>query len=237
MCLAVGSLLVGCARQRARDTTAADPVVPAARQPAAAAPKAGSAAEKAANDAMQRGDVESAIGIYSRILRSDPSNGRVTYYLGYAYGQIGEHEQEIEYYKQAIDLGYRTDQVYYNLGEVYLETERLEEAFSAFTAGLTANPDSADNHFGLGRAFQFRDQFFEAERELLRAVALQPRDPVFRENLAMLYEQTGQPEKAVEQLEIILDIDPEYPGVREYLDHLGSRRQPREKGPSGVGGD
>jgi predicted TPR repeat methyltransferase len=53
----------------------------------------------------------------------------------------------------------------------------------------------------------------------------------------MLYEQSGELDKAVEQLEIILEIDPEYPGIREYLDHLAKRRKPLKGSPAGVGGD
>ena len=40
-----------------------------------------------------------------------------------------------------------------------------------------------------------------------------------------------------EQMEMILETDPEYPGAREYLEHLSKGEQPREERPTGVGGD
>ena len=235
--LAVGTLLSGCAQQRVREPAATEQLVPAARQSGIVAPKAGSPEEQAAAEAVERGDFESAVRIYSEIRDREPANGRVTYLLGFVYGQLGQRDLEVVLYEQAIGLGYANADVFYNLGIAYFETDRLDEAIVAFKNGLAEDSASADNRFGLGWVYQYQNRFPEAERELLRAVALEPGEPFFREKLAMLYEQTGELDKAAEQMEMILETDPEYPGAREYLEHLSNREQPREERPTGVGGD
>ena len=235
--LAVGTWLTGCAQRQVSEPTAPEQMVPAAGQSDIIAPKAGSREEQAAAAAVERGDFESAVRIYSDIRDRQPANGRVTYLLGYVYGQLGQRDLEVVLYEQAIGLGYANADVYYNLGIAYFETDRLEEAIAAFMNGLAENPASADNRFGLGWVYHYQNRFSEAERELLRAVALEPGEPFFREKLALLYEQTGDLDKAAEQMEMILEIDPAYPGAREYLEHLGNREQPREESPTGVGGD
>ena len=104
--LAVGTLLSGCAQQRVREPVTTEHLVPAARQSDIVAPKAGSREEQAAAEAVERGEFESAGRIYSEIRDRQPANGRVTYLLGFVYGQLGQRELEVVLYEQAIGLGY-----------------------------------------------------------------------------------------------------------------------------------
>ena len=233
----MAGFVIGCAPQQVREPVATEQLAPAARQPGVDSPKAASREERAAAAAVGQGDFETAVRIYSSIRDKEPTNGRVTYLLGYVYGQLGERDLEIVLYEQAVRLGYVNEDVYYNLGIAYFETDRLDEAIAAFQSGLTENPESADNRFGLGWVYHYQRRYLEAERELRRAVALEPGEPFFREKLAMLYEETGDLERAAEQMEKIIEIDPQYPGAREYLEHLSKGQPPRGGGPAGVGGD
>ena len=236
-CLVAAVVLTGCAQPQVRENANEGQLLTAPRQKGVLTPAAGSREEKAAAEAAERGDFETAAAIYSRIRDREPANGRVTYLLGYVYGQLGERDLEIVLYEQAVGLGYANADVYYNLGIAYFEVDRFDEAIAAFQKGLTDGPESADNRFGLGRVYQYQSRFADAERELLRAVELEPQEPFFREKLALLYEQTGDIDKAAKQLEIILEIDPEYPGVQEYLEHLSKDLPPGGDRPTGVGGD
>ena len=185
---------------------------------------------------MQRGDFETGIHLYQRVLEEDPANARAMYHLGFAYGQLGDHDLEISYYESAIELKYRTAQIYYNLGEAYLELDRVEDAIHVFKQGVKKNPGSADNYFGLGRSYQKRLEYIPAEKELLKAVHLAPEDIVFREYLGLFYEETGQLQKAAEQDRIILEIDPEYEGARERLEHVVKKQEAGEESSRGMGG-
>ena len=192
--------------------------------------------EQKAYDAIQRGDVTAGIRMYERILEEDPANGRLLYHLGYAYGLTGDYHREIEYYLRAIDNNYRSVQLFYNLGEAYLGIDQVEDAVQSFEAGLDADTDSADNHFGLGRAYQINGQLAAAEAQLLEAVRLAPGDIIFKEHLGLLYEQMGQPRKAMHQYQAILEIAPESEEVRDRLEAINKGLPMSEEGAGGIGG-
>lgn len=192
--------------------------------------------DKRAEAAMVRGDFQKGILLYERLIKKDPSNALAWYHLGYAYGQVGDHYREISFYKKAIELKYRTEQIYYNLGEAYLEIDQVEEAIQAFKRGVKTNPGNADNYFGLGRSYQRRLEYAPAEKEILKAVRLAPQDIVFREYLGSFYEETGQLQKAAEQYRIILEIDPDYEGALERLDHVVEKQRSVEESKRGMGG-
>jgi tetratricopeptide (TPR) repeat protein len=192
--------------------------------------------EQQASEAVKRGDVDTAIRLYEKILEEDPTNGRIMYYLGYAYGLMGDHHSEIKYYRRAIDHNFRSAQMYYNLGEAYLGVDQVEDAVRSFEAGLGEDTDSADNHFGLGRAYHIHGRFADAEEQLIEAIRLAPEDILFKEYLGLLYEQMEQPRKAIRQYQAILEIAPESKDVRDRLEALNKTLPPSEEAAGGIGG-
>jgi tetratricopeptide (TPR) repeat protein len=189
-----------------------------------------------AYQAMASGDYETGIRLYEQIIENDPANGTAMYHLGYGYGKIGELYQEISYYEKAIALGYQTDQIYRNLGMVYLWTDQVEEGFRAFKKALSIKPNSADNHFAMGLAHQRGGNYEMAEKEFLRAIRIEPRVIEFRETLALFYQERGDSHKAAEQFEQILEIDPNHEGAREFLNQIVKKEALEKKGLPGIGG-
>ena len=126
--------------------------------------------------------------------------------------------------------------MYYNLGEAYLGLDQVEDAIRSFEAGLDEDTESADNHFGLGRAYHIRGRLADAEEQLIEAIRLAPEDIFFKEHLGLLYEQTGQPRKAICQYQAILEIAPESEEVRDRLEALNKALSVSEDAGSGMGG-
>jgi tetratricopeptide (TPR) repeat protein len=186
--------------------------------------------------AMTRGDYKTGIRLYERIIAMDPDNAVALYHLGYAYGQMGDRNREVLLYEKAILLGYASDQIFHNLGEAYLGLSQIEKSIEAFKQGLALNSKSADNHFGLAKAFQERLNFDQAEQELLATVRLEPEVIEFREFLGLFYLERGQPHKAAEQFEHILEINPDHEGAREFLKHIIEEDASKKKALPGVGG-
>ena len=101
--------------------------------------------------------------------------------------------------------------------------DQAMQAIQSFENGLALNPDNADNHFGLGMAYNSTFEYDKAEREILKAIELEPEALEFREYLGRLCENVGQLEKAAAQYRNILEISPDYPGARDYLDYIEKR--------------
>ncbi|ETR68377.1 MAG: hypothetical protein OMM_10594 [Candidatus Magnetoglobus multicellularis str. Araruama] len=64
------------------------------------------ACDTQADQAMMRRDYEAGIKLHQRFLEKEPDNGLALYHLGYAYGNVENHENEVYYYERAINLGF-----------------------------------------------------------------------------------------------------------------------------------
>ena len=223
VCLVLGLLAAGCTQ-------------PVVQRPITEVPQAiENTTEQRAYAAMESGAYLAGIRLYEQVLRKDPGNAKALYMLGYAYGQLGEIESEIAYYRAAVQAGYRTEQIFHNLGKACLAVNRPEEAIAAFDSGLSFNPLSADNHFGLGMAYQKKSEDDAARKEFVTAIRIAPDVLEFREYLGLFYEETGHLDQAAEQFRKILERDPQYEGAREHLEHLVRQKNLKE-GRTGTGG-
>jgi tetratricopeptide (TPR) repeat protein len=79
-----------------------------------------------ADEAMKRNDYAAGISLHERFLEKDPENALALYHLGYAYGQIGEHQREVSHYEKAISFGYKRDLIFFNLGMAYGDPRHVE---------------------------------------------------------------------------------------------------------------
>ncbi len=163
-----------------------------------------------ADQAMVAGDYAASIELHKRVLKLQPNDPLNLYHLGFAYGQTGDVANEILFYRQAIDAGMTAnDELYFNLGMAYGERQQLQEALAAFERGMAVDPQSAENHFGAGLAYEALEQFSAAESLFLSAARLDPRHIESRLHLARLYIKLGDKEKADNQLNQVLEIDPQ----------------------------
>jgi tetratricopeptide (TPR) repeat protein len=176
--------------------------------------------DREADEAVKRHDYEEAIRLHQKILETEPDNALALYHLGYAYGQTGDHEREVLFYKRAAVLGFTEGNIFFNLGMAYGELNRIDEAIESFKKALTLDPDSADNHFGLALAYQRSMADRPAEQEFLKAIELDTSHIEARLYLSMLYADRGEMQKAAQHLRDILKIDPSNTGVREFLKRI-----------------
>jgi tetratricopeptide (TPR) repeat protein len=173
--------------------------------------------DREADEAMKRHDYQEAIRLHLRIVETEPDNALALYHLGYAYGQMADHDREVFFYQRAAALGFQENHIFFNMGMAYGELNRIDEAIESFQKALKLDPDSADNHFGLALAYQRGVEDPQAEEEFLKAIELDPTHVEARLYLSMLYADRGEMQKAASQLRDILEIDPSNRGAREFL--------------------
>ena len=123
---------------------------------------------------MQKGEIEAAILGHEKYLERSPENALALYHLGYAYGLTGNHIKEAAFYNRALALGLKNEQVYFNLGMAYGESNRPELATRAFLTGLEINPESLDNRFGLAMAYHDMGDSQKAVEEIKKILNIDP---------------------------------------------------------------
>lgn len=124
---------------------------------------------------LRRGDFGGAIGVLerARVLEGNPVYDR---HLGMALAAVGRSEEAEKAFVRALRAG-EDDAVLNDLGKIYANLGRLEEAIDCFRRAIGRQPDSVSALTDLGRSLISLGRFEEALEPLLHAIAVEPKRP------------------------------------------------------------
>ncbi len=112
-------------------------------------------------------------------------------------------------------------EAHFNLGLLYIRSSEYQPAIAAFRTVITLQPAMADALFNLGFAYAKIGQYDQAIASYIRAADLNPpyRDEVLY-NLATVYEIQGDWQKALQKLQLAIELNPDNDRAREYLEQV-----------------
>jgi tetratricopeptide (TPR) repeat protein len=162
-------------------------------------------------------DYPEAIRRHQLVIKEHPDNALAHYHLGFSYGLMGQHQQELSEYRDAIDLGLDDWQLFLNLGLLYLEAGNLHEAMQVLKLATLLGPDRAEPHFNLGVVYQRLGMLPEAEQETLLSLQIDPTQVDGRNTLGTIYAEEGKYSRAQDTWKEVIQADPNYAPARENL--------------------
>lgn len=162
-------------------------------------------------------DYPEAIRRHRLVLTRNPGNALAHYHLGFAYGMVGRHDQELRQYRDAVNLGLSDWALFLNLGLLYLENQQLAEATDVLRLATLLGPDRAETHFNLGLVYERRGMLGPAEQEILLSLRLDGDQPDALNTLGVIYAEEGRFARAREQWTDLLRIRPAYGPARANL--------------------
>ena len=127
-----------------------------------------------ADKAIEDDDFETGIRLHQQFLEKDPENPLALYHLGYAYGNMGDHQKEVFYYERAIALGLNEESVFYNLGLAYGDLDQLENAIDAFKKAVAIEPGNLNVRYDMSRLYVALGDFQEARHQLEQILKIDP---------------------------------------------------------------
>jgi tetratricopeptide (TPR) repeat protein len=159
---------------------------------------------------FQAGRFTDAEAAFQKALEIDPYLTDAHNYLGTVYQELGRFaDAEREYRKALEDPAYPTPElVYLNLGILYTDQEREEQALEALRTAVGINPKYYKAHFQLAALLERAGRFDEAAREYEVA------EPDFRNNgdyfyrRGFTYFRLGKRDQARDMLGRVLTIAP-----------------------------
>ncbi|MDH5691576.1 MAG: tetratricopeptide repeat protein [Gammaproteobacteria bacterium] len=157
---------------------------------------------------IQQGQVEAACNIASDLSKKYPKIDNIWYFWGIALAMMGNAEESEKRFKQCLTLNSKHFQCYNNLGTLYEQQERYDQAQRQFEKAISLNPHYAIANYNLGNC-HFRVKDWSGAISCYE-LALQG-DPNYVKalnNLALVYINISIPEKAMEYLEIALKLAP-----------------------------
>lgn len=132
---------------------------------------------------------------YLNASRLTPGDFRWVYLLAKLDHQEGRFDDAIRNYRVARTLRPNYVAVPVNLGNIFLELNRLDEAGESFNAALAIDKDNPAAHYGMGQVAMSRRNYSEAVNHFEKTMAQVPGANRVHYSLAMAYRGLGDAEK------------------------------------------
>ena len=179
----------------------------------------------------RRGDYADALSEIERVIAVEPSRD-LDLYKAALLAKSGDFDGAIEHLESMLTGGSGDDEVFYNLGVIYGEARRIDEAVQYMQRALDENPDNASalNYVGYTWA-ENGVNLDEAEIMILRAIEIRPDDGYIADSLGWVYYMRARPlvasgrdreaqayiERALEELKRAEQLTGGDPVVSEHL--------------------
>ena len=162
---------------------------------------------------INRGDLDEAIDAYLMLTSLSPLDGFSHYALGLAHERRGKLKEAIDDYSEALRLRPDDEIARYRLEEVLIKND----------AGGNPSPrrrEMALYHLVQGDRYYDSLEMKKALYEYERALHLGRQDPSVRRRIALVYEFIGYRERAISELRIFLELEPDNVDGRDRLERL-----------------
>lgn len=174
---------------------------------------------------MQR--VNEQIKYYEQKVASEPKNTENRINLGYSYFLKGENDKAVGEFKQAIQLS-KKDKIenfdaYYNLGLVYLDEKRYDDALEVFDKCTKISPRDHKGHLQKGIAYREIKMYKEAMETLEKASKLLPGNADIIFQIGLVAEEQGNKKLAADIYKESLSYDPLFKDAIQGLERVKSK--------------
>lgn len=179
--------------------------------------------------AYEANDWATAQPLLTLALESQPHAFDALMALGRMHLEQGELDAAYPYLRQALDLDMQNAKLHYHLGELNEAQGNLDGAEAHFLQATRFDPEFTDAHIRLGMTLAAAGRPTEAVSCFDRAIFLDRGAIVARFHLATLCLDMGDHRRALAQLHLVKEREPEYPPVYvlqgRIFSQLGDHRQ------------
>jgi Tfp pilus assembly protein PilF len=159
-----------------------------------------------------------------------PNKPRTHAILANALERNKQYPEAALYYKKALRLHPGNgDQIHYNLGNVLLKLNKLDEAGGQFRAAIDLNPNINVYRLNLAYVLNEQGKEREAEAEFKELLRRHPNDPRGHNNYGILLLKQGRIDQAIYHFMEALRQKPKYRQARLNLD--AALRQKQQAAP------
>jgi protein O-mannosyl-transferase len=169
--------------------------------------------------------------LWAHALACTTNNCAAALHLGNALDQIGELDEAMIHYREAIKMCPEKPDAYNNLGNDLRQQGKADEAITQYQAALRIKPDNADAHYNLGIAFRQQGKVDEAITQYQAALQINPGHAAAHINLGSALLQKGRVDEAIAHLQKALQLNP---GNAQALNNLGTAFQQKGDMPEAI---
>ena len=163
---------------------------------------------------------DEAVKEYKAALQADPSSSYLAGALAQLYARMGDIRQAVAEAQEVVDRDPNNLDARRLLGHIYLRSlgdaqggsqkenvAMLRLALEQFEQVVRLVPDSVEDHLLLGRLYRLNGETAKAEGEFRTAVKLQPSSEEAVTTLALLFNDEGDPNRALDILRSVPEAE------------------------------
>jgi len=143
---------------------------------------ASSLVEKA-DEAMDKGDLQKALAIYSEANIKEPKNSQTLFKMGYTLAQQNRDDEALEYYKEALELDPNNTYIHQAMASLYRKMGKYENAKNYLEQLLKIDAKNPITYYNYGNLLVDMKHFDEAKSMYEKAVELNPNFEEAKEEL------------------------------------------------------
>lgn len=178
---------------------------------------------------QRRGDVESALVEYAKVIDLSPNNAEVYCNMGALYNQIGEYDKAVAVLQKALLIDPAYSKAHNNMGLVHYRSGHLDLALASLNRAVELEPANLEAYNNLGLVHRRMDQPERAEKSFMQALSVDPDYAAAHYNLAVLYDEQGRLRDAISHYRSFISLEG---GSGELRNRVQSRiRQLGRSGP------
>ena len=160
--------------------------------------------------AAEKGDLDVAIGEYTKAIERDPDRPVAYNNRGNIYVDLKQPERAIQDYDKAIKLDPNYAAAYYNRGLSYYNLKQCEQAIQDYDKAIGLNPNDADTYIARGNSYSNLKQYVRAIQDCDKAIELDPNYALAYYNRGNSYVALKQYERAIQDYDKAIELDPNY---------------------------
>ncbi|HIP14874.1 MAG TPA: tetratricopeptide repeat protein [Sulfurimonas autotrophica] len=146
---------------------------------------ASSLVEKA-DEAMQKGDLQKALAIYSEANIKEPKNPETLFKMGYTLAQQNRDEEAMEYYKEALELDPNNTYIHQAMASLYRKMGEFVSARNHLNKLLEIDDKNPITYYNYGNLLVDMKHFDEAKTMYIKAIEYNPDFQEAKEELEKL---------------------------------------------------
>jgi tetratricopeptide (TPR) repeat protein len=162
-------------------------------------------------------DYQSAIAMWSDVVRKQPANARGHNNLGMLLTERGRLEEATRHFSEACRHNPLFADAHNNLGLALTTLGNLEEGKAHLVESLRLRPNYADAHYNLGRNLAAQGQLDESVYHFSRALEIEAGFGEAYFHMGLSQERQGKISEAVKNFKLAAGLRPNWP---EALGHL-----------------
>jgi tetratricopeptide (TPR) repeat protein len=164
-------------------------------------------------EALDVADYQKAVTSFKKAIDLEPENLQFQYHLGLAYSSMGKHEDALKIFRSIVDKEpVRFLKAYFDIAAVYANQKKYREAIDTLTTIEDINPQETRVYLEKGYAYQKLGDHEKAVENFNKAKDLDPAMlQIARYNIAAVYAETEDFNKAEEMFDKAIQVDPDTP--------------------------